>query len=252
MLSLITVVSFFDSFENQFTDLKFKGRYYDKVRENSINDIVIGDIDNRSANKLGKYYEWPRSFYGKISKVLAKKKAAFVGFDILFDESRDLEEDSIFIDEMSKAGNIITGFNFENADSSIFIYADSTDDKLSNVTKFDIEEPFTAEGFDIMNIGSKKIRSASLTNGFLGIDADEDGVIRKVQLLKKYRDKYYPSFALLMSMKYLGIDEKDVEFKEKQYILLKNAKIDSVAKDIKIKLNIKIFIYFIVPFLFQK
>ncbi|MCK4979784.1 MAG: adenylate/guanylate cyclase domain-containing protein, partial [Candidatus Delongbacteria bacterium] len=65
----------------------------------------------------------------------------------------------------------------------------------------------------------------------------EDGVIRKVQLLKKYRGKYYPSFALLMSMKYLGIDEKDVEFKEKQYILLKNAKIDSITKDIKIPLD---------------
>ena len=122
MLSLITISSFFDRFENQFTDLKFKGRYHGKARESSIKDIVIVDIDSRSVKKLGKYFEWPRTFLAETVKNLAKKKSRVVGFDLLFDQSRFADQDSILCENISIADNVVAGYNFQAEDRYNFIY----------------------------------------------------------------------------------------------------------------------------------
>lgn len=236
MLSLITVTNFFDRFENQFTDLKFKERYYDKVRENSIDDIVITDIDSRSVDKLGKYFEWPRTYLAETVKNLAKGKSKVVGFDLLFDRSRFTEDDSILCETISNADNVVAGYNFQMEDKYDFIYADTVETGIPSIINF--EDPgFFSESKDILDYGSKDIISSATSSGFLGITSDEDGVFRRTPLIRKYLGKLYPALSLVVCMKYLGVSESDIVFNDKKSIVLKNATIDSVKKDITIPLD---------------
>lgn len=236
MLSMITVTKFFDRFENQFTDLKFKGRYYDKVRENSIKDIVVVDIDSRSVSKLGKYFEWPRTFLAETVKNLAKKKSKVIGFDLLFNQSRFAEDDSIFCENISNAGNVVAGYNFQAEDRYSFIYADTVNAEINSIVNFE-NNGFFAESEDILDYGSRNIISSANSSGNVGITSDDDGVIRRISLFREYRGKLYPSFALVMCMNYLGIEKKDVIFNDKKSLILQNAQIDSTKQDIVIPLD---------------
>ncbi|MBU4487350.1 MAG: adenylate/guanylate cyclase domain-containing protein, partial [Candidatus Delongbacteria bacterium] len=233
-ISLLTLLNFFDRFENQIYDYRFKQKYYGKTEEGSLSDVVIVDIDSRSSQKLGKYFEWPRSYFASAVDALSDSKAEFISFDILFDRSSYAEQDSILIESIKSAGNVITGYNFEYEDKENFIYADSTDNKLSNAFAVISTSNFEADEFDILNVGSENILNSSLANGFLGIDSDEDGVIRKVQLFKKYKGKYYASSAFATCMKLLKVDPESIKLSDGKAIIFKSG-IDD--KEIKIPLT---------------
>ncbi|MFA7123897.1 MAG: CHASE2 domain-containing protein, partial [Candidatus Delongbacteria bacterium] len=64
-LSLITLSPFFDRFENQIYDLRFRQKYFGVTEEGSLGSVVIADIDTRSVEKLGKYFDWPRTYFAK-------------------------------------------------------------------------------------------------------------------------------------------------------------------------------------------
>ena len=49
--------------------------------------ILIADIDEKSLQKLGHYYEWDRSIHAKVIKNLSEGGAAAIAFDILFKEA---------------------------------------------------------------------------------------------------------------------------------------------------------------------
>ncbi len=217
-LSLLTIFGFFDRFENQIYDIRFTERYYGKSEEGSLRDIVIVDIDTRSSDRLGKYFEWPRSYFAKAVDRLSESGAGTTAFDILFDTSRFYDQDSILVESVISAGNVITGYSFEFEDRDNFIYADTLDASPLNAVAFNPENDFIVEQFPVMGIGSRNILDASAGNGFLGIDSDPDGVIRRVQLVKKYMGLYYPSFAFTLALRTLEADHETVKFENGKYI----------------------------------
>ncbi|RLC53568.1 MAG: hypothetical protein DRH89_10505, partial [Candidatus Cloacimonadota bacterium] len=217
---------------------RFKNRYYGNVRESSIKDIVVVDIDSRSVSKLGKYFEWPRTYLAKTVKNLAKKKSKVVGFDLLFNQSRFADDDSIFCENISNAGNIVAGYNFQSEDRYSFIYADTADTEINSIINFQ-NNGFYAKTEDILDYGSRNIISSANSSGNVGITSDDDGVIRRISLFKKYRGKLYPSFALVICMEYLDIGKEDVVFNDKKNIILKNANVNGNKRDITIPLDSK-------------
>jgi adenylate cyclase len=216
--SLLTLLDFFDRFENQIYDHRFKKKFYGKIEEGSQNSVVIADIDSRSSDKLGKYYEWPRSYFASATDALSEYGSGLIAFDILFDRSSFKDQDSMLIASISSAGNVITGYNFDFEDKENFIYADSTAGKIKNAFAVSSEDDFCVDEFEIINIGSSGVLNASSANGFLGIDSDEDGVIRRVQLLKKYKDRYYASFAFTICLKLMEVDPSSIKLKNGKWI----------------------------------
>ncbi|WP_290763931.1 CHASE2 domain-containing protein [Fibrobacter sp. UBA4297] len=88
-----------ESAENIFYDQFFKmntevedstGRKDGVIMESKpYNDpsIIIADIDEKSLQKLGHYYEWDRSIHANVIKNLSEGGAAAIAFDILFKEA---------------------------------------------------------------------------------------------------------------------------------------------------------------------
>lgn len=209
-LSLIMLSPFFDRFENQIYDLRFKQKYLGVTEEGSLGSVVIADIDTRSVEKLGKYFDWPRTYFAKTVDALSNSGSALTCFDILFDKSVLTQNDSVFKASVSGAGNVVTGYNFEYEDRENFIYADTAGTKLFNALPITSAAEFVTDEFPVLNSGDGSILNSSLANGYLGIDSDEDGVIRKVHLVKKYQGAYYPSFAFVTVLKLLNADPESI------------------------------------------
>ena len=69
--------------------------------------------------------------------------------------------------------------------------------------------------------------------GFVNADADKDGYLRRLYLIFKYNDKYYPQLLFAPILDYLGNPEIEVRANK---IILKNCKLKDEVKDLKIPL----------------
>lgn len=76
-------------------------------------DIVIVAIDEPSFAEIGKQWPWPRSIHAKLIDVLKKEGASVIGFDILFSEPSQLNEDTILADSIKRAGNVCLASDIE-------------------------------------------------------------------------------------------------------------------------------------------
>ena len=73
-------------------------------------DVVVVSIDQQSARALGlpaKPRKWPRDLHGRLVENLAAHGATAVGFDIIFDETREPERNQRFAQGIRKANNVI-------------------------------------------------------------------------------------------------------------------------------------------------
>jgi len=75
-------------------------------------DAVVVSIDKESADRLSipeNPDKWPRSLHARLVDILSKAGASVVTFDMHFLESRVAEDDKLFAQAMSKAGNVVLG-----------------------------------------------------------------------------------------------------------------------------------------------
>ncbi len=70
----------------QLSEFFNQGEYGERAVED---DVVIVDIDERSLNKLGIYYNWDRSYYARLLESLRSHYPGAVVFDVLFDKPED-------------------------------------------------------------------------------------------------------------------------------------------------------------------
>jgi len=92
--------------ENIGLDLLFKLR---GARE-APSDVIIVTMDKVSADNLNLQAEpdkWPRSLHARLIENLVKEGATVIGFDIIFDEARSVEDDNLFAEAIRNAGNVV-------------------------------------------------------------------------------------------------------------------------------------------------
>ncbi len=200
------------------------------VPPQSIEDIVIIDIDGRSVSELGKFSQWPRSYYPEIIRYVTEGGALAIGLDILFD--RDVwrpEQDMQFIREVSQAGNVYNALYFGGSDSLNWRYVMTSEPRgfkteqfayrlpTEIMERFRKEERFESEFIDLLN--------ASHGLGHVNFRADVDGVVRSIHLFTSFNNHLYPSLAFKMFMDIAGVDsfsyddEKKIDlYGEGQYL----------------------------------
>ncbi len=186
------------------------------VPDQSIDNIVIIDVDGRSVSELGKFAQWPRRYYPQIIRYLNSGGAGAVGLDIIFD--KDIwrpEEDVDFVQTVRRSGNVFNALYFGGADSLNFRYAMTREPDAFEAERyyytlhskyrpaFHKEERLENEFFDLLN--------ASKGLGHVNFSADNDGVVRSIHLFTDFNDHLYPSLALRIFMEMLGADSIAVD-----------------------------------------
>lgn len=192
---------------------------------------VLVDIDEKSLKALGQW-PWSRILLADLLRQLQAANPAVVGLDILFSEKD--RTSPILIEEFYKRYfNLTHTLNVPNdLEDNDKIFADAIAQTksvlglyLSN-EKFasqecTLESSFEAEDLELKNFhyvmcNTPLLQKKAQGYGFINASQDSDGVLRRMALLKSYKDVAVPSFSLAL----LKEIDPTLHFKQRQLLVL--------------------------------
>lgn len=174
----------FDEFEYSMLDFRYKLRPPQAVEK----DIVIIEIGDDSIEKLGKW-PFPRKYHALLVKALKSSGAKTIVFDIFFSEKK--EDDDELAEAIKSAGDVYLPYVFD-------LDRDSTDRTMVYASKY--AAPLI-----------KELESAAKSSGFINVEPDIDGKIRKIPPFIKYDDVLYPHLTVLAALNNLGVSFNEVK-----------------------------------------
>ena len=221
---------FYDQFFKWITEVKDSTGTKDGVllESTSYNDqnILIADVDEKSLQKLGHYYEWDRSIHAKVIDNLGEGGAAAIAFDILFKEAdfgqrrgaqckQILKEidpdtnhaeyfsqiqsffnyDSLLVEATRNSGICIVSFLMNNTSyykNKSDWYALSTWDRAKEIgfsSTFQlnqVDNPQNIESRQLLDNVFPELANAGAQLGAVNAYPDNDGIIRRIRMLYKF------------------------------------------------------------------
>lgn len=199
--------SFIESIENRTFDLR-QGIMINEGAKKASDDIVIVAIDDASYEYiLDNYGEWPlpRDTYAKIINYLEKQSPRAIAFDLMFVKSikSKNQADEALVNAFKKYNNIFTSMNFDNQSSDL-----RTPPNLPEKLTLNIENNSKIDFKDLTFSNCRTILqgiiNATSNIGIINVSRSDDGILRKMPVVVKYQDKYYPQLALRVGLNYLG------------------------------------------------
>jgi len=155
-------------------------------RIESDGEIVVVGIDEKSLETLGRFSQWPRSYYAQLIDSLAEAEARVVAFDILFAEPT--AEDGQLAASIKNAGNVVLPVMHTPTSG------------YSTV----MPEPFQPGAFlrPLEYLGEP---AAAL--GHANVAPDADGVVRRLSIAIRNGNEYEPALSLVTVAEYLRLAE---------------------------------------------
>lgn len=209
-----------------FYDLRYR-LTLDEQKHNSINNIVILDIDEKSLQAEGRW-QWSRVKIGNLVEKLAEHGASVVAFDIVFsepernpateilqnypiykvrDELKKIEEiadaDQVFARSFDKT-DVILGYFFDFEASRVGAMPPPVLDVGP-----ELMDSFVAQSMPGIISNLEVLQNAARGAGSVFTVPDADGVIRRSPLVIAYDGKFYPSLSLATGMAYLFTEDID-------------------------------------------
>lgn len=226
----------FEIFENKILDFRFK--YFNQNKKIS-KDIVFIDIDDGSLATLSPQLGgWPWKRGGVIAKriidYIAKGNPKVIIFDILYTEYSPKDpQDDIPAEDMILLEYSIDPDIARVSHATLFLEDIKQDREIPEdnfvlkVDDFKSKIKFTKYSRVLLPFSPLDSYATSLH--FVNHNEDNDGISRRLPLLIKFNDKYYPSLSLVGLKYYLDI--KSLKLNDKDFI------IETDKEKIKVPLN---------------
>ena len=164
-----------------------------------------------------------------------------VAFDIIFARKIESYDDSILVSSAKAFGRAYfpvafsledTTVNRETASSDVVHFLDSTSWTLDAEDVGD----FYRAGATLLTWNDLALAARGI--GFISVEPDGDGVFRRVPLLIRYRQKFYPSMAMRLVCDYLHVTPDRITVRGGKSITLGNAQgHDGTKRDIVIPID---------------
>lgn len=227
----------FQSWDRQTVDRLFVLR--ESIHPSPYDSSIIHiDIDNSSIKKLSYYF--PRRLHADLFDVTRRMEFSSLLYDIIFAQRLNTVDDTLLLNSIQQSGNgyfpvafelkdVQTAAKMEQEEES---YLDST---LLNLTASDID--------DFYHSGATLLTWPALSNlskgiGFISVAADQDGVFRRVPLVIRYKNAFYPSMVFRMVCHHFHIDVEDIIVEGGSSITLNGATLpDGSKKNIVIPID---------------
>lgn len=220
---------FIDTVENRTFDLRQSILINQGVKKPS-EDIVIVAIDDATYEYiLDNYGEWPlpRDIYAKIVNYLEQQSPRSVVFDLMFVKSLKSVNaaDLALIDTFKKYNNLYTSMNFDNQSEDL-----RTPPQLPSKLTFNITNNSKINFSDLTYINCRKILQGIIDTtsniGIINVSRSDDGILRKMPVVVKYQDAFYPQLALRVGLDYLGETQNSFEIdKHSDFVISPERKI---------------------------
>lgn len=207
ILKNANLASFVDTVENRTFDLRQSILINEGAKKPS-EDIVIVAIDDATYEYiLDNYGEWPlpRDTYAKVINYLEQQSPRSIVFDLMFVKSIKSSNgaDEMLINSFQKYNNIFTSMNFDNQSEDLRMPPELPD-KLSLNIQNNSKIDFSQLTFSNCRKILQGIIDATSNIGIINVSRSDDGILRKMPLVVKYKNKFYPQLALKVGLNYLG------------------------------------------------
>ena len=201
---------------------------FDALRPAYDSSIVHVDISDRTFDALANSY-LNRFQYAQVVRNLAEMQTAAQIWDFIFPARTNLQEDSAFVVATANARNAYFGlaFNLAQVKPTRPRSRVSRADQYLDMTKWNVQiDGDTRDLYYAYDpiITFFALSAASRGLGYLNISFDRDGVYRRVPLLFRYHESFYPSFAFRAVCDYLGVTPDRVILKPGSSLTLKDAR----------------------------
>jgi len=192
--------------------------------------IVHVDLTDTSIERLN-YFYLNRSQHAQVIRNLKAMDVSLQMYDFIFAARTNEDEDRAIMDAVKDAGNVYFGMAFRLSRHQGPRKQGPT--RLLESERYLIETKWqvTLEGDPKdFYIGTDPIvtfphlASISRGVGYLSLKIDRDGVFRRLPLLIRYGDGFYPSFAFRGVCDYLSVLPENVLVKPGESIVLKGAR----------------------------
>jgi len=201
--------------------------------------IVHIDITNSSIEKLSYYF--PRRYYGDVVSALHRMKFSAIAFDIIFAQKVNREDDSVLAASVRESNQVYfpVAFSLEQTDQKFFT-------KSNETIKFLDSSAWTVSQHSANNFyhaGTTLLTWPDLSReargiGFISAQPDLDGVFRKVPLVIRYKDKFYPSMMMRLACDRFNVTPDRITITGGHSIVLRGAQIkENAISDIVIPID---------------
>ncbi|MFI3301477.1 MAG: diguanylate cyclase [Candidatus Gastranaerophilales bacterium] len=214
--------------ENKTFDLRQSILINQKAKMHNENIVIVAIDDASYEYILDNYGEWPlsREMYGRVVDYLQAQNPKSIAFDLMFVKS--LKSDKLaeqkLIETFQNYDNVYTAMNFDNQPEDLRIPAE-----LPEKLTIDVENnsDITFDELTFTNCRSivQGIIDATSNIGIINVSRSDDGVLRKLPLVVKYKDGFYPQLALKVGMNYLGESQDNLVIDKNSAVEINNKKI---------------------------
>ncbi|MCE5334778.1 MAG: adenylate/guanylate cyclase domain-containing protein [Desulfobacteraceae bacterium] len=190
--------------------------------------VVHVDLNDTAIRQIKTFY-LTRSHYAHAIRNLSGMKTAAQVYDLIFAARTAREEDQAIIDATEQAGNAYFGMAV-----ALVSGAQARQDRTPPETREYLEKALwrvKIEGnAEDLYTGAKPIitfsplATVSRGTGFLSLNADPDGVIRRVPLLVRYGEGVIPSLPFRVLCDYLGVPPERITVNPGLFIRLEGAR----------------------------
>lgn len=220
--------TFVDTIENRTFDLR-QSILINQGAKKASSDIVIVAIDDATYEYiLDTYGEWPipRDTYANIINYLEQQSPKSLVFDLMFVKSfkSKNQADEALVNTFKKYNNIFTSMNFDNQSADLRTPPNLPDNisiNIENNSKID----FSQLTFTNCRLILEGILKATKNIGIINVSRSDDGILRKMPFVVKYKDKYYPQLALRVGLNYLGENQNSFEIDKHSNFIIGGKKI---------------------------
>jgi adenylate cyclase len=228
-LCFLLLPSVFETWNAKTIDQLFLFRSTSDRLQPHYDDIIVHvDINNTTIHQLNNHY-LNRSHHAQLIRNLTAMNVSAQLYDFIFAARSNDKDDNALINATSKAGNVYFGLAFELLKETDQGYEDPK--KANAIEYLDrtkwyviLKGDATAFYAGVNPLTTfPALSSASWGLGYLNLKADRDGVFRRLPLLIRYNNAFYPSYAFRAICGYLGVSPESIVVKPGKTITMKNA-----------------------------
>ncbi|NOR58110.1 MAG: CHASE2 domain-containing protein, partial [Sulfurimonas sp.] len=190
--------------------------------------VVVVDIDEKSLNSLGQW-PWPRIVVAKLIDKINNMNPSTIGVDIIFPEKdrTSPKEISSFYKNFLNIETSVTGIPKKLQDNdiilsdilkksksvmSVYLSKDNiSNNKCEDINSLDADSNHLElyySGYLLCN--TEALKTSSEYYGFINTTIDDDGILRRMPLLRNYNKSIIPTFSLATLLN-IDADFKRVE-----------------------------------------
>jgi adenylate cyclase len=223
----------FEPWNAQVMDMLFRWRSTSSRFQPTYDPTVVHiDLNNSSIQQLDNFY-LNRSHFARVLGNLNRLGVASQFYDFIFAAKSNERDDNALIEGTRTAGNVYYGMAFSlHNQSTTTPKAGRTGAKQREINGFLESQRWmvTVEGDpQSLYVGVDPLTtfvalaSAARGLGFLTIEPDQDGVFRRVPLLVRYADGYFPSLPFRIVCDYLAVSPERILVRPGKEIVLSGA-----------------------------